>query len=90
MHINAKGKAFKKYKTEGSLAAFKHYKECNKKCKDEIRAAKKENERHIAEESKKNPKKFFKYINSKKARPEHIGPIKDDKGVLATEDRELY
>lgn len=46
--------------------AFQNYKECNKKCKGTIRAAKIDYERHIAEESKKIQRYFFKYI--KKAR----------------------
>lgn len=40
--------------------------------------AKIEHERNIAEESKKNPKKFFKYIKSKKGRTDHISPIKNE------------
>lgn len=48
--------SFKKYKAEGTLSTFQHYKKCKKKCKRAIRAAKIENERDIAEGSKKNPK----------------------------------
>ena len=81
MHTKAKEKAFKKYKVEGSSSAFRLYKERNKKCKGAIKAAKIEHERHIAEESKKNPKKFFKYVNSKKGRASGYNGWGDCKGI---------
>ena len=51
--------------------------------------AKKEHERHIVGESKKNPKNFFKYVNSKKGRTDHIGPIKNEEGHLVTKDGKI-
>ncbi|XP_073458774.1 uncharacterized protein [Aquarana catesbeiana] len=89
MHIKAKEKAFKKYKAEGSSSAFRLYKECYKILKGAIRVAKIEHKRHIAEESKKNPKKFFKYLSSKKGSTDHIGPIKNEEGHLVTKDGEM-
>uniref|UniRef100_A0A803K2X2 Reverse transcriptase domain-containing protein n=1 Tax=Xenopus tropicalis TaxID=8364 RepID=A0A803K2X2_XENTR len=73
--IGRKRKAFKKYKSEGTVAAFNDYKHYNKCCKTAIRKAKIENEERIAAEAKTNPKKFFKYINSKKMQVEGVAPL---------------
>ena len=67
--IKNKKRAFKIYKDEGTLSSFENYKEYNKICKKEIRIAKILNEQKVAKECKTNPKKFFKYINSKKKNP---------------------
>uniref|UniRef100_A0A803K3Y4 Reverse transcriptase domain-containing protein n=1 Tax=Xenopus tropicalis TaxID=8364 RepID=A0A803K3Y4_XENTR len=72
--IGKKRKAFKKHKSEGTVAAFKEYNHYNKCCKTAIRKAKIENEERIAAEAKTNPKKF-KYINSKKMQVEGVAPF---------------
>ncbi|KAE8597549.1 hypothetical protein XENTR_v10016507 [Xenopus tropicalis] len=61
-----KKRAFKAFKLAGTAETFIRYKEANKACKKAIRQAKIEMERDIAARSKKNPKLFFNYVNSKK------------------------
>ena len=53
-------------------------KEYNRICEKEIKDAKIQNERQIAKDSRTNPQKFFKYINSKKVRSEYVGPLQNN------------
>ncbi|CAJ0934560.1 unnamed protein product [Ranitomeya imitator] len=62
--INSKKKAFALLKQDGTIEALKNYREKNTLSKKLIKAAKKETEKHIAKESKTNPKLFFNYINT--------------------------
>uniref|UniRef100_A0A803KBH9 Reverse transcriptase domain-containing protein n=1 Tax=Xenopus tropicalis TaxID=8364 RepID=A0A803KBH9_XENTR len=83
--IGRKRKAFKKYKSEGTVAAFNDYKNYNKCCKTAIRKAKIENEERIAAEAKTNPKKFFKYINSKKMQVEGVAPLSYNNNMVTAD-----
>uniref|UniRef100_A0A803JYA6 Reverse transcriptase domain-containing protein n=1 Tax=Xenopus tropicalis TaxID=8364 RepID=A0A803JYA6_XENTR len=83
--IGRKRKAFKKYKSEGTVAAFNDYKHYNKCCKTAIRKAKIENEERIAAEAKTNPKKFFKYINSKKMQVEGVAPLSYNNNMVTAD-----
>lgn len=56
-HMKDKKMAFKKYKAEVVNVSSQTIQ--GMQCKNAFRAATKEYERHIAEESKNNPKKFF-------------------------------
>ncbi|CAJ0962159.1 unnamed protein product [Ranitomeya imitator] len=53
-----------------------------------IKAAKKETEKHIAKESKTNPKLFFNYINSKRIKTENVGPLKNSEERMVVDDEE--
>uniref|UniRef100_A0A8C5MT82 Reverse transcriptase domain-containing protein n=1 Tax=Leptobrachium leishanense TaxID=445787 RepID=A0A8C5MT82_9ANUR len=83
-----KKKAFKAFKSDKSEASYKAYRAANKACKNAIRWAKLENEKEIAKESKTNPKRFFRYINSKKTKSENVGSLKSESGLLLTEDQD--
>uniref|UniRef100_A0A8C5PPB0 Reverse transcriptase domain-containing protein n=1 Tax=Leptobrachium leishanense TaxID=445787 RepID=A0A8C5PPB0_9ANUR len=83
-----KKKAFKAFKFDKSEASYKAYRAANKACKNAIRWAKLENEKEIAKESKTNPKRFFRYINSKKPKSENVGSLKSESGLLLTEDQD--
>ncbi|CAJ0960636.1 unnamed protein product, partial [Ranitomeya imitator] len=50
--------------------------------------AKKETEKHIAKESKTNPKLFFNYINSKRIKTENVGPLKNSEERMVVDDEE--
>uniref|UniRef100_A0A8C5PX62 Reverse transcriptase domain-containing protein n=1 Tax=Leptobrachium leishanense TaxID=445787 RepID=A0A8C5PX62_9ANUR len=83
-----KKKAFKAFKFDKSEASYKAYRAANKACKNVIRWAKLENEKEIAKESKTHPKRFFRYINSKKPKSENVGSLKSESGLLLTEDQD--
>ncbi|CAJ0934920.1 unnamed protein product [Ranitomeya imitator] len=68
--------------------ALKNYREKNTLSKKLIKAAKKETEKHIAKESKTNPKLFFNYINSKRIKTENVGPLKNSEERMVVDDEE--
>lgn len=87
--IKEKRSGLQKYKMLGTALAFKGYRECIKKYKRIIRATKIDHEKHMATESKRNPKKVFQNINSKMVRTEQVGPLKDEFGSLITNNTEM-
>ncbi|CAJ0931487.1 unnamed protein product [Ranitomeya imitator] len=86
--INSKKKAFALLKQDGTIEALKNYREKNTLSKKLIKAAKKETEKHIAKESKTNPKLFFNYINSKRIKTENVGPLKNSEERMVVDDEE--
>ncbi|CAJ0964212.1 unnamed protein product [Ranitomeya imitator] len=86
--INSKKKAFALLKQDGTIEALKNYREKNTLSKKLIKAAKKETEKHIAKESKTNPKLFFNYINSKRIKTENVGPLKNSEERMVVDDKE--
>ncbi|CAJ0925451.1 unnamed protein product, partial [Ranitomeya imitator] len=86
--INSKKKAFALLKQDGTIEALKNYREKNTLSKNLIKAAKKETEKHIAKESKTNPKLFFNYINSKRIKTENVGPLKNSEERMVVDDEE--
>ncbi len=54
-----------------------------------IKQAKRRYEEDSAADSKKNTKKFFRYINTKKQIRSGIGPLKDSAGNLVTDDQNM-
>ncbi|CAJ0925797.1 unnamed protein product [Ranitomeya imitator] len=86
--INSKKKAFALLKQDGTIEALKNYREKNTLSKKLIKAVKKETEKHIAKESKTNPKLFFNYINSKRIKTENVGPLKNSEERMVVDDEE--
>ncbi|CAJ0923047.1 unnamed protein product [Ranitomeya imitator] len=86
--INSKKKAFALLKQDGTIEALKNYREKNTLSKKLIKAAKKETEKHIAKESKTNPKLFFNYINSKRIKTENVSPLKNSEERMVVDDEE--
>ncbi|CAJ0940923.1 unnamed protein product [Ranitomeya imitator] len=86
--INSKKKAFALLKQDGTIEALKNYREKNTLSKKLIKPAKKETEKHIAKESKTNPKLFFNYINSKRIKTENVGPLKNSEERMVVDDEE--
>ncbi|CAJ0965440.1 unnamed protein product [Ranitomeya imitator] len=86
--INSKKKAFALLKQDGTIEALINYREKNTLSKKLIKAAKKETEKHIAKESKTNPKLFFNYINSKRIKTENVGPLKNSEERMVVDDEE--
>uniref|UniRef100_A0A803JLD2 Reverse transcriptase domain-containing protein n=1 Tax=Xenopus tropicalis TaxID=8364 RepID=A0A803JLD2_XENTR len=88
VEVGKKKRAFKAFKLAGTAETFIRYKEANKACKKAIRQAKIEMERDIAARSKKNPKLFFNYVNSKKMKQEGVGTLLSRGGTLVDENGE--
>uniref|UniRef100_A0A803JAV9 Reverse transcriptase domain-containing protein n=1 Tax=Xenopus tropicalis TaxID=8364 RepID=A0A803JAV9_XENTR len=88
VEVGKKKRAFRALKLAGTAETFIRYKEANKACKKAIRQAKIEMERDIAARSKKNPKLFFNYVNSKKMKQEGVGTLLSRGGTLVDENGE--
>uniref|UniRef100_A0A803JG40 Reverse transcriptase domain-containing protein n=1 Tax=Xenopus tropicalis TaxID=8364 RepID=A0A803JG40_XENTR len=88
VEVGKKKRAFRAFKLAGTAETFIRYKEANKACKKAIRQAKIEMERDIAARSKKNPKLFFNYVNSKKMKQEGVGTLLSRGGTLVDENGE--
>ena len=54
-----------------------------------VRKAKKNLERKLAKNIKSNPKSFYKYLNSCSKSRSKVGPLRDDDGVLQTDDKDM-
>ena len=56
--------------------------------KKNVRNAKKNMEKKVAEEGKKKPKQFFQYVNKEKSNRVKVGPLKDEQGNLVAGGKE--
>ena len=86
--IRKKRKLWKEYTRCKEYQSFKAYKDVESKVKKAVHRAKKDLEKKLALDAKKNPKAFYRYINSKKCNRESVGPLKvndsvvdDDQGI---------
>jgi len=87
-NVKRKYKLFKRFLETDSSKDYKQYIEArNSTCKM-IKKAKKCHEQNIASQAKANPKKFWKYVNSKRKCRENVAPLQREDGSLATEDKE--
>ena len=84
--IRAKNRAFKTYCNDRSVSNYNIYSRMRNQAKWECNKAKKNFEKKIAAESKKNPKGFYKYVNQNlKTRPS-VADLEVD-GKTVTEDQ---
>lgn len=86
--IKKKHKLFKRFLRSQSGLAYKRYIEARDKCKKEIKKAKKQNEKKIADECKNNPKAFWKYVQEQTKSKQGISALKDKNNKLCTTDEE--
>ena len=86
--VKRKHHAWKRYLETKSGEAYLQYTRARNQARWETRKAQREFEKKIAKESKKNPKKFWKFVNSKKKSPRNIPDIDktDNKGSPRTTD----
>lgn len=83
----AKVKAWRKYRdSNGNAQMYNDYKAKLTTANKAVREAKKDFERKLAQDIKKNSKSFFKYVNGKRNVGNPVGPIRDEGGDLETED----
>lgn len=76
--IRKKRKLWNAYKNTKNYEDYLAYKNIENLVKKSVRKAKKKLESRLAKDIKKNPKAFYKYINSKSGNRETVGPLKVD------------
>ena len=86
--IRRKRRLWSHYKDTKDHQDYQAYKQAEAGVKKAVRNAKKQFEKKLSKDAKKNPKAFYKYINSKKSNRENIGPLKVDK-ILIDDDKSV-
>ena len=83
-NIKNKSKLWKKYLTSKDKDIFEEYKKVRNEVRRQTREIIKEDHLKIAKDSKKNPKKFWNYVNSKTKSRDKIGDLEitNDKGQI--------
>ena len=86
--IRLKRTLFKKYKKYRTIQNYNAYAKARNQVKWGVRKAKKAKEKQIAQDIKKNPKIFFRYVNSKIKPKEGISNLTKEDGKLTENDIE--
>ena len=84
--IRRKQCAWNRYQSSTNYKAYLAYVKCRDKTTSKLRKLKKEYERKIANECKRNPKAFYKYVNFKSKGNKKIIRLKDDAGRVSLSD----
>ena len=84
--IRKKRRLWKHYCTTKDYQSYLAYKQVQNFTKSVIRKAKKDFEKKLAANAKKNPKAFYRYINSTCKTQSKVGPLKDSMGNIQTDD----
>ena len=87
--IRNRNSLYKKKKINNTPSLTESYNNARREVKQLIKQAKRNYEISIAKDSTTNPKKFYKYINSKKNLKSGIGPLINEEGHLITEDKAI-
>ena len=86
--INTKNKKFKRYLKTKRLYDYRQYQSARNKTKNDIKRARKEHESKIADCSKDNPKRFWRYLNESAKSTSGISALKTQTGSLASSDQD--
>jgi len=84
--VRIKQQWWKSYRSGRST--IDEYKLAEKKAKKELRKSRRNYEKQLAKEMKRNPRKFYSYVNGKNKRT-GVGPLKDADGNILASDREM-
>ena len=84
--INIKKQQFRKYKKTRSIIDYEKYKVARNSVKWELKRAVRDYERKLSREVKRNPKAFYKYVNSKTKTRTGISPLDAEVGSRAEND----
>jgi hypothetical protein len=84
--VKKKHKMFQRYLRTKSGRDYNRYIEVRNNCSKLLKKTRKNYEKHVANESKVNPKKFWKYVQEKLKVNTGIGTLKKKDGSLATDD----
>ncbi|KAG2456475.1 PAXB1 protein, partial [Polypterus senegalus] len=80
---------YKAYKTNDCKENHSAYEKMRATIKKDIREAKRQLERNIADKAKEDPKRFFQYFSSKRTVNEEVKFIRNSKGELKDTDNEI-
>ena len=84
--IRKKRRQWKWYSTTKDYAAYQAHKQTANLVRKAVRNAKRNLERKLAKDSKSNPKPFYRYMNTSTKTQAKVGPLKDEKGQLHTDE----
>ena len=89
--IRKKRRVWRWYSTSGytrrDYDEFQAYKKIQDQVRKAVRLAKRNFERKLAKDAKKNPKAFYGYMKKKTGNRVSVGPLKDSSGKLITDDK---
>ena len=80
--LRRKQRAWKKYQNRKTTKTLEHYANCQREAKYEVRKAKRDFEKKLAQNIKEDSKSFYAYVRSKQKVKDAIGPLKTDIGEL--------
>ena len=78
--IRRKERAWTRYQKQWTTKNHEHYKRCQKEAKQEVRQAKKDFERKLAQNIKEDSKSCYAYVRSKQKIKDAVGPLKTETG----------
>ena len=84
--IRKKRRLWRHYCTTDDHHSYLAYKQVQKETTSIIRKAKRDFEKKLAADAKKNPKAFYRYMNSRCKVQSKVGPLKDHDGNIQTDD----
>jgi hypothetical protein len=89
--IRKKRRVWRWYSTSGyskkDYKEFQAFKKIQNQVKKAVRLAKRNFERKLAKDAKKNPKAFYGYMKKRTGNKVTVGPLKDSTGQLVTDDK---
>jgi hypothetical protein len=86
--VKKKYKSWCRYTNTKQYGDYKEYCSARNKATTEVKRAKRDFEKQIAKEVKKNPKTFWKYVNSKMKTTTRVSDLEQEDGTLTTSDQE--
>ena len=84
--IRKKRRLWKHYCDSREYQSYLAYKRVQNEAKKLVTKAKKEFEKKLAADAKKNPKAFYSYISNRSKVQSKVGPLKDPDGNVQTDD----
>ena len=84
--LRKKRRLWKQYTLSQDYQSYLAYKQVQKAANAVVKKAKKNFEKELAADIKKNPKAFYSYINSRCKVQSRVGPLKDVNGHVQTDD----
>ncbi|GAB0207279.1 mitochondrial enolase superfamily member 1 [Grus japonensis] len=84
--VKQKKEAFRGWK-QGQVA-WEEYRETVRAARDQFRKAKALIEISLARDVKDNKKSFYRYVSEKRRTRENVGPLRNERGDLVTQDKE--
>lgn len=85
--VRKKRRLWKTYQKTQDYQQFLAYKKVEKDVQKSVRRAKRNLERKLAKHAKKNPKAFYKYLNSKTSNRQTVGPLKEGDETITEDER---